>query len=139
MKNKFCLYCLFLSALLLVSCNPDRCNTPFGAGGTIDMTEPQFVNIYNHVGGTVMVSLGHKGVLIRCAGFGVYTAFECTCPIDHDVRMEPDSRNDAVMLTCSACGSRFELINGAPLEGSATSCLLYQYRTAVDGSLLTVY
>lgn len=125
--------------LLLVACNTDRCNTPFGEGGTINLTDPQFSNVYNHVGGTVMVSMGHKGVLIRCAGFGEYTAFECTCPHDHDVRMTPDSRNEAMILTCSACGSRFELINGAPLEGSVTSCLLYQYSVAVNGSLLTVY
>ena len=103
------------------------------------MLDPQFSNIYNHVGGTVVVSCGHKGVIVRCAGFGEYAAFECACPKDHDVRMDPDSDSEAVMITCRACGSRFEIINGAPLQGSATSCMLYQYRVAVDGSMLTIY
>ena len=130
---------LILPLLLFAACKPENCNTPFGQGATIDMTDPRFSNIYNHAGGTVVVSCGHKGVIVRCVGVGEYAAFECACPKDHDVRMEPDSKNDAVMLTCGACGSRFEIINGAPLEGSATSCMLYQYNVAVEGTLLTIY
>lgn len=130
---------LILPLLLFAACKPENCNTPFGQGATIDLTDPQFSNIYNHAGGTVVISCGHKGVIVRCAGFGQYAAFECACPKDHDVRMEPDSKDDALMLTCGACGSRFEIINGTPLEGSATSCMLYQYGVAVEGTLLSIY
>lgn len=126
-----------LTCLLLLSCQPDHCNTPFGAGGTIDLID--YSNLYNHVGGTEMISCGYKGVLVRCSGFSEYTAFECACPHDHEVRMQPDDSKEAVILTCPSCGSRFELINGAPLEGSATSCMLYQYGVAVEGTLLSIY
>ena len=90
-------------ASILLSCQPDHCNTPFGAGGTIDLID--YSNLYNHVGGTEMISCGYKGVLVRCSGFSEYTAFECACPHDHEVRMQPDDSKEAVILTCPSCGS----------------------------------
>lgn len=125
--------------LLLTGCKTEQCSTPFGNGGTIDLTMEEFSNLYNHVGGTLVISCGHKGVLVRCSGFSEYTAFECACPHDHEVRMEPDDEREAVILTCPTCGSRFELVYGNPLQGSVTSCTLYQYHTDFDGRLLTIY
>lgn len=132
-------WALILTVLLLASCKPERCNTPFGQGATIDLTEPEFNNIYNHVGGTLMISCGYKGVIVRCVGFSEYVAFECACPFDREVRMDADDPRAAVILTCPSCGSRFELSYGNPLEGSVTSCMLYQYRTSFDGRLLSIY
>lgn len=133
------LWAIFPLVFLLAGCNPERCNTPIGQGGEIDLTAPEFSNLYNHVGGTLVISCGYKGVLVRCVGFSEYVAFECACPHDHEVRMEPDDPRAAVLLTCPACGSRFELSYGNPLEGAATSCTLYQYRTALDGYRLSIY
>lgn len=132
---------LYISVLLMamVSCIPERCNTPFGQGGTIDLSNPEFDNLYNHVGGTLVVSCGYKGVLVRCVGFSEYVAFECACPHDREVRMEPDDPQAAVILTCPTCGSRFELSYGNPLEGAVTSCPLYQYRTSFDGQNLSIW
>lgn len=130
---------LILPLLLMAGCKTETCSTPFGSGGTIDLTTAEFVNLYNHVGATLVIGCGHKGVLVRCSGFSEYTAFECACPIDHEVRMLPDDEREALVLTCPACGSRFELVYGNPLEGAATSCPLYQYRTDYDGRLLTIY
>lgn len=132
-------YLFLLPLLLLVSCKQERCDTPFGQGATINVTDPEFSNLYNHVGGTLVISCGHKGVIVRCVGFSEYVAFECACPFDHEVRMEPDDPRAAVILTCPTCGSRFELSYGNPLEGSVTSCMLYQYRTAFDGQLLSIF
>lgn len=128
-----------LLTLLLVACKPERCDTPFGNGGSIDLTMEEFSNLYNHVGGTLVISCGYKGVLVRCSGFGEYTAFECACPNDHDVRLLPDDNREAMILTCPTCSSRFELVNGNPLEGSVTPCPLYQYHTAYDGRMLSIY
>lgn len=135
MKRWLCI----LPLLLLTGCKTERCSTPFGNGGTIDLTTEEFSNLYNHVGGTLVISCGHKGVLVRCSGFSEYTAFECSCPHDNEVRMVPDDDREAVILTCPACGSRFELVYGNPLQGSVTSCMLYQYQTEFDGQMLTIY
>lgn len=128
-----------LPLLLFMGCKSERCTTPFGQGGTIDLTQAEFINLYNHVGGTAVISLGHKGVLVRCAAFSEYVAFECACPNDHEVRLLPDDENEAMILACPACGSRFELVNGNPLEGSVTSCMLYQYHTDYAGGMLSIY
>ena len=129
-----------LAALLLAGCKADRCNTPIGSVGTIDLTLPEFSNLYNNPGGTLVIgNAGHKGVLVHCVAMGSYAAFECACPKDHEVRLVPNDDRYAVVLSCPSCGSRFEVIYGNPLEGSATGCPLYQYNTAYDGRQLSIY
>ena len=73
-----------LALLLLAGCKRDRCNVPIGETGAIYL--PDYPDIYNNVGGTVVLNKGHRGILVRCSGFGEYMAFECACPQDHDVR-----------------------------------------------------
>ncbi len=127
-----------LALLLLAGCKRDRCNVPIGETGAIYL--PDYPDIYNNVGGTVVLNKGHRGILVRCSGFGEYMAFECACPQDHDVRMLPDDDHNAVTLTCPSCGSRFEVISsGTPLEGSSTVCTLHQYRADKDGTTLYIY
>lgn len=125
--------------VFLVSCKGERCETPFGEGATIDVTQAEFNNLYNNPGGTLVLNRGHKGILVRCAALGSYAAFECACPNDHDVGMKPDDDRFAMKLTCPVCGSSFDVIYGNPLEGSVTPCPLYQYGTSFDGRLLSIY
>lgn len=129
-----------LVACLAVACKGDRCDTPIGSVGTIDLTMPEYANLYNNPGGTlVLAGVGHRGVLVQCIGLRDYVAFECACPKDHDVRLLPNDDRYAVLLTCPACESRFEVTYGNPLEGSATGCPLYQYSTSFDGRQLTIW
>lgn len=128
---------ILLLLLLLTGCKRDVCDTPIGSVGDILLTD--YAEIYNNVGSTVVLNRGHRGVLVRCEDFGQYAAFECACPKDHDVRMLPDDDHAATTLTCPSCGSRYELFNGNPLEGSATSCPLYRYSTSVEGYRLYIY
>lgn len=124
--------------LALTACKRDRCDVPIGETGAIYL--PDFPDIYNNVGGTVVLNKGHRGILVRCSGFGEYMAFECACPQDHDVRMLPDDDHNAVTLKCPSCGSRFEVVSsGSPLEGSSTVCPLHQYHTSPDGTTLFIY
>lgn len=126
-----------VALLLLAGCKRDVCDTPIGEVGDIMLTD--YPDIFNNVGGTIVLNRGHRGVLVRCEAFGQYAAFECSCPNDHDVRMLPDDDHSAMMLTCPSCGSRFELINGNPLEGSSASCPLHRYSTSVEGYRLYIY
>lgn len=124
--------------LTLASCKRDRCESPIGESGAIYL--PEYPDIYNSVGGTVVLNKGYRGILVRCSAFGEYMAFECACPQDHDVRMLPDDDHNAVLLTCPSCGSRFEVVSsGSPLEGSSTACPLHQYRADLDGNTLYIY
>ena len=131
---------LALAVGLCWGCKTDRCNTPFGSVGTIDVSLPEYSNLYNNPGGTLVVANGgHKGVLVHCVALGNYVAFECACPKDHEVRLLPNDDRYAVVLTCPSCASRFEVVYGNPLEGSATGCPLYQYNTSFDGRMLSIY
>lgn len=128
-----------LIALLLVvlaSCKGDRCDTPFGKGDTFDIN--QFAEL-NNVGGAVILNRGYKGILVRRVNYSDFVAFECACPKDHEVALEIDGDWGAALLVCPVCGSRFETEYGNPLEGAATPCPLYEYRTSFDGNILSIY
>ena len=127
------------SFFLLISCHPDRCDTPFGLGGTIDVTMPNFAPLMN-VGGSMSVGgIGNKGVHITRISYSEFVAFDLVCPNDHDVRLEADADWGGSMLTCPVCSSRFNALDGTPLDGAATPCPLYQYGTSFDGRMLSIF
>lgn len=126
--------------LLFAACVGDRCRTPFGEGCTIDLSQPEFINLYNNPGETLVIfNRGYRGILVHCINFSEYVAFECACPYCRETGMEPDDSRRASMLICPECGSRFEVIFGNPLEGALTNCMLYQYNTHYDGHYLSIY
>ncbi len=125
--------------LLLAACHTDRCKVPFGEGGDIDLLQPDFINLYNNPGETLIINRGYKGILVHCTNLSEYVAFDCVCPSCLGVRTEPDDPRRASILTCPECGSRFEVFFGNPLDGATTSCGLYQYRTFFDGRILSIF
>lgn len=138
MKKRFFLFA-FSFLLLLAACNGDRCRTPFGEGGELDLLQPDFLSLYNNPGETLVINRGYRGILVHCTNVSEYVAFECACPHCLDVGMNPDDPHRASLLECPQCGSRFDVYFGNPLDGAATSCILYQYRTYYDGRYLSIY
>lgn len=129
-------FCFALSALVVVSCGGDRCDTPFGEGGTFDIN--QFGELSN-VGGSVVINRGHKGILVRRTTYSSFVAFECTCTKDHEVRLQSAEGWDNAIMVCPTCGSMFETEYGNPIDGSAAVCPLYEYNTSFDGRMLSIY
>ena len=141
--RKFCaaLFLIFHFSFFIffVSCNRDNaCQTPFGEGGVLDITQPDFAALQT-VGGTVTVNRGYKGIFVRRVSYSDFVAFECACPNDHEVRLLPLEGWDGGVLECPACKSKYETINGQPLEGAASGCPLYEYSTYFDGYTLEIY
>ncbi len=134
------LCCLLLPTLLApCACRPEHCNTPFGPGGTIDVTMPDFAALAG-VGGSMSIGgIGSLGVHVTRTTYSDFVAFELACPADHQVRLEADPDWGGVILRCPACSSQFNALDGTPFNGSATPCPLYQYSTAFDGRILTIY
>lgn len=131
-------FTLHLSLFTLSACGGDRCNTPFGEGGTLDVTMPDFAPLSN-VGGSLMINRGHKGIMITRVSYSEFVAFEGACPNDNDVLMEPDATWSNMVLVCPSCSSRFNALDGSPFDGSVTPCPLYQYSTSFDGRLLSIW
>lgn len=127
-----------LIGFALAACQPDRCNVPFGEGGTIDLSLPEF-HALSSVGGAITINRGHHGIFITRTAVSEFVAFECSCPNGCDVRILPDEEWGNSVLTCPVCSSRFSSLNGTPYDGSATPCPLYEYNTSLDGHLLTIY
>jgi len=132
------LLCASLCFLFLQACQTDHCETPFGEGGILDITQPDVSALCN-VGGAVMINRGHKGIMVTRMNYNDFVAFECTCPNDTDVRLQADAVFGSSVLTCPTCGSRFSSLNGTPFDGAATPCPLYEYNTIFDGQYLTIY
>ena len=128
-----------LLSLAVAGCHTDRCNTPFGEGATIDLYQPDFVNLLQNPGATLVINRGYKGILVHCVGLNEYVAFDCACPVCHDMRLLPDDSKTAAVLSCGQCGSSYELYYGNPLDGAASPCPLYAYQTLCDGRYLSIY
>lgn len=129
----------FSFLILLSSCSRDNlCNTPFGEGASINIYQPDFAALLS-VGGTVTINRGYKGIFIRRTSYSEFVAFECACPNCHEVRLTPDPDWNGAVLQCPDCHSRFETEYGTPLDGSATGCPLYEYRTHFDGYTLEIF
>lgn len=135
--TRLCCMALFF-LFTLYGCVGDRCNTPFGEGGTLDVTMPDFAPLSN-VGGSMMINRGHKGIMVTRVSYSDFVAFEASCPNDNDVLLDPDATWGNTVLVCNVCSSRFNALDGSVLDGSSTPCPLYQYSTAFDGRLLSIY
>lgn len=130
----------------LSSCKSDVCDTPFGEGGVFDLSLPSFSPLIP-VGGTMVIhydnygfEVGHRGIFVRHATLYEFVAFDCTCPKDHDIALQPADGWDGAVLECPACGSKFETEYGNPLDGAETSCPLYSYTAHYDGGyVLEIY
>lgn len=143
MKNKrrlawqSCVAFFFIFPFFIFSsCGPDRCDTPFGEGGTIDIA---FLPALNNVGGSQMINRGYKGIMVTRMSYSDFVAFECACPNDHEVCLQPDNEWGNNILTCPVCASSYNALDGSPLDGAVSPCPLYQYNTIFDGQNLTIY
>lgn len=140
--TRTCSVALFLifhfSFLILTSCGGERCQPPFGEGGTLDVTMPDFAPLSN-VGGSLMINRGYRGIMVTRVSYSEFVAFEATCPGGCDVRLEADPSWGNSVLVCPTCSSRFNALDGSALDGSSTPCPLYQYGTAFDGRLLSIF
>ena len=138
-----CIICVALPLTFhlspFTSCSRDSvCNTPFGAGGVIDITMPDFASLQT-IGGYLTVNRGYKGIFVRRISYSEFVAFECACPHCHEERLRPLAGWDGTVLQCPRDSSLFETLYGQPIEGSATPCPLYEYNTHFDGLNLEIY
>ena len=140
-KNSFLLFSFyFLVFSFLVGCKKDRgCDTPIGdASCRLELSDASLSDLWS-INGYVYIHGGNKGICVTHPTSNEYRAFERTCPNDHDVAVVMRADSDGLILECPACGSCFLSIDGTPLDGSATSCSLFQYDTRLDGTTLDIW
>lgn len=136
------LLCLLALLVLASSCGSDN---PGPGIPNVPVSEQINVNsqLYPRLrqdGGYAYLQSGYKGIIVIRQNAGVYLAFERACPFDATAtlpcgQVEVDQSNLFIVDTC--CGSQFNfqggIMNGPAVYG------LRQYRTALDGSLLSIF
>lgn len=94
----------------------------------------------NTVGGYEYFVGGNRGVVVVRTSLYSFVAFDRTCPEDGTSQLSVSDDWGSALMECPTCGSRFNVYgDGAPIDGSATRCFLYQYRTRMDDGLLYIY
>lgn len=128
-------------AILTISCKHDsHCYTPIGASNCAIEPNSPLYNHLNNVGGYEYIVGGNHGIFVVRTSLNEFVAYERTCPHDHDVAVEVMEGWDGAVLQCPKCGSKFNTYaDGVPLDGSATSCALYEYGTTYDNGTLYIY
>ncbi len=94
------------------------------------------------VGGFVYLSnyAPSQGIIVYRKSLQEFNAFERTCTFDPYgicCRLQVDESGMLAEDTC--CNSKFLLLDGSPLENSASQKPLRSYRTSFDGNILRVY
>lgn len=145
MKNRGLIVSCLLLILTMACSKDDACNTPFGVGGSFNLSFPEYSSLQN-IGGAMTIyrdyfgyEVGYRGIFVRRVSLGEFVAFDCACPNDHEVRLTPLEGWEGAVVECPACGSMYETEYGQPLEGAASGCPLYQYNTHFDGYTLEIY
>ncbi len=129
---------LVLGSWFLVSaCTPEvRCDTPMG-DATCRVDLALYPNLTGGNGYEYLVG-GYQGVVVIRMGWEDYAAYERTCPHDRG-RLEVSKDYGNTILECPECHSRFNAFaDGMPLDGSQTSCSLYQYSTHYSAGSLYI-
>ncbi len=143
MKRRSLLFLLALATcwLLPIGCNRgDHCRVPIGeANFTIQPNNAAYSGL-NNPGGYNYFYGGHRGIVVVRTFLDEFVAYERTCPLDTNTQLFVSDSIGAAVLECPRCLSRFSTYSdGMPLDGSATTCCLYQYSTHYDGTNLTIY
>lgn len=133
------LLALLTAVVLLSSCeNTNRTGVPYvPVNFQLVVSNPEFVTL-QAVGGHVTIIGGSKGIIIYRASPEEFRAYDAHCTFlpEDGCRTEVDD-TDIFAVCGQCCGTKFLLIDGAPVEGPAPIGLL-QYNTMFDGNILWV-
>ena len=145
MKTQTFLQCAMFvlgSIALMTACGKeDHCKVPIGdASCSVELMQAQYYPLYSRVGGYINLVGGHKGICVVHTSIDEYVAFERACPNDPESSVDFVVGSDGVLVQCPVCGSQFcTYTGGTPIEGSVTSCSLYQYGTVIENGILHIY
>ena len=123
--------------LLLSGCKGEKmCDTPIG-DATCQLELMQYPNLIGGNGYEYIVG-GYQGLVVIRISTEEYATYERTCPHDHG-RLEVSKDYGNTVLQCPQCHSCFSAFtDGTPLDGSQTSCSLYQYSTHCASGILYI-
>lgn len=129
-------FIIILSALFLFSCGSDtivnECFENIGTSGTINLTNPQFIELQVPLGNAI-TNLNGRNILIinRSTRFQV---FDLECP-ERDCS-DSMTFEDDLNIICPCSGKDYNSLNGSPNDGEG--CFVLEYNVTQSGSTLQI-
>ena len=131
---------VILVCMLFASCSKDQESTipSVPVNIRIDLDNPEY-NQLNTIGGSISIEGGIRGIIVYRIGQVEFIAFDRNCSyqsFDSCATVSLDSTISSV--GCKCCGSRFQLIDGSPINGPANASLR-RYQTNLVDRYLYIY
>ena len=130
---------LFLSLVIILSCDTDRVDDPipFQPFADIVITTTNYAALSTD-GGSITINGGVRGIIIYRKSSTEYFAFERNCSFQpNDACATVDIHATTLFMHDACCGSSFSFETGDPTGGPAWRPLR-QYETSVNLNQLTI-
>jgi nitrite reductase/ring-hydroxylating ferredoxin subunit len=125
--------------VLILSCNQNKSFIPYVQVNTVVNTQdPQYQKL-NGIGGWAYVEGGSKGIIVFRVDVEKFMAYDRHCTYQSSnscSKVHVDENSIYAIDTC--CDSKFQLIDGNPIEGPAPVGL-QQYNTSFDGNIIQIF
>ncbi|MGB6267825.1 MAG: hypothetical protein WBF67_02340 [Olleya sp.] len=142
------LFTILFCSFLVLSCqkNDDNDNNnnyipdiAFDTLDSINTTLPQYNNLQFPGNFVVLNGFGYNGIVIYNTGNGMYSAFEITDP-NHAPSGCSSLTIEGISATCNCeDGNSYNIVDGAPFDGTTGQFSLKPYFVEVNGSVIRVY
>ncbi|PKG50123.1 hypothetical protein [Olleya sp. 1-3] len=114
-------------------------NIAFDTLNSINTTLPQYNSLQFPSNHLVLNGFGYKGIVIYNIGNNMYTAFEITDP-NHVPSTCSKLTVSGITATCNCeDGNSYNIVDGAPFDGTSGQFALKPYFVEVNGSVIRVY
>lgn len=129
-----------LCSVLLFSCSKEKESTvpSVPVNLRLDLDDPANFQL-NSVGGSMTIIGGNRGIIVYRRGLNEFSAIERTCSYQSTDTCAYVSIDSTISTVgCHCCGSRFQLLDGAPIKGPANASLRL-YQTNLINRYLYIY
>ncbi|WP_044401878.1 hypothetical protein [Lacinutrix sp. Hel_I_90] len=148
MKNKTPLFILII-AVILSACskndddnnqsnNPNIPRAVFDTGTSINTNLPQYNQLQFPNNNVIIDNAGINGVILHFSG-NAYSAFELSDP-NHPINSCTTLSVNGIIATCGCDdGNAYEVLGGAPQQGTTGQYTLVRYNVEVSGAIIRVF
>ncbi len=129
-----------LCSVLFFSCSKEKESTvpSVPVNLRLDLDDPANFQL-NSVGGSMTIIGGNRGIIVYRRGLNEFSAIERTCSYQSTDTCAYVSIDSTISTVgCHCCGSRFQLLDGAPIKGPANASLRL-YQTNLINRYLYIY
>ena len=130
---------LLSTCVILVNCKNQYEDIPdVNVDVYINILDPNYQNL-SGLGAWAYINGGSKGIIVFQYDLGKFSAFDRHCTYDSNSNCSTVGvDNNNIYATDSCCGSKFQLLDGVPIQGPA-SIPLKRYNTSFDGNIIHIW